>query len=178
MICLVVRTILTILLYAMSNYHTYNTGVEQGCNKPLKDVLHDFLPDLSKQVYIRDLILPFMFIPFLWIKDKWFFIEKLIEGFMILVTLKAITIFFTYCPPSNPDCQEKKYLNHCYHQMFSGHNALACILVLLYIKFNVPIPHYILWMSQIAYSILILMTRAHYSVDIIVSYIITLLLVQ
>lgn len=173
---LVVRSIMTMIVYTLSNYYTYQTGIEQGCNKPLKDIMHDILPDISHHVYVRDIALCFLFIPILWVKNKALFLFQLWEGFMILVTLKAITIFFTYCPPSNPDCQEKRYLNHCYHQMFSGHNSLALLLVMLYAMHGTFLPLYLLVAIMIGYSLLILMTRAHYTVDVVVSYIITWLL--
>ncbi len=177
----IVRIIMTTIVYSMSNYYTYHNSLKQECKEPLYDILHNILPDLSKYVYIRDIVLPLFFIPLLFIKStnhKLEFIYYFIQGFMILITLKAITIFFTYQPSSNPDCNEKKYLNHCFHQMFSGHNSLVLLLWILYIKFNVINATIITILPVLLYSILILMTRAHYSVDIIVSYIITFLLIN
>lgn len=177
MLDLLLRSIWTCIVYMLSNYHTYRIGVEEGCNRPLRDMGHEWLPDLSKHVYVRDWLLPLLFVPILFIAPKINFILDLWEGFMILVTLKAITIFFTYCPPSNPDCHTKRYLNSCFHQMFSGHNSLAFLLYLLYRRYT-KWDATLLFIPCFLYTLLILMSRAHYTVDVVVSYIITYLLVQ
>lgn len=168
----------TCAFYFLANYHTYVIGSSLGKQQPLKDTLHDILPDLSAHVVWRDYILPLFFIPFLFIKNKTQIIKLFIEGFMYLITLKAITIFFTFIPSSNSKCAEKKQLNHCYHQMFSGHNSVVVLLLLLFLYYTPWTNYMILFIiAVILYSLLILATRAHYTVDILVSYIIVYLLV-
>lgn len=179
---LVLRTIMTTVVYGLANYHTYQVGTQKECtSKPLQDVMHDILPDWSRYVHCRDIILPLFFIPFIFLQSKLNFILDLWNYFLIIVTLKAITIFFTFLPPSNPDCHKKKYINHCYHQIFSGHNSLVFLLYLLYLKHGGPVLfefNSMLFVPVILYSLLILMTRAHYTVDILVSYIIVFLVLK
>lgn len=176
---LIFRTLVTIIFYFASNYHTYLIGISQD-NPPLKDCGHELLPNLSHYPYIRDIVLPFFVLPFIlaFINKKnvmpCFF--EFWHYFLIIITLKAITIFFTYIPPSNTYCHLTRQLNHCYHQIFSGHNSFAFLSFLLYLKHDIVSFLYIFLV--ICYSILILMTRCHYSVDIIVSYIIVYLLVD
>lgn len=179
---LTLRCICTAAVYFLSNYYTYNLGTSAPIQQPLFDVFHDILPDLSKWVSLRDIILPIFFIPLFFLRQGTLnqFMYTFVEGFMYLVTLKAITIFFTFLPPSNTKCAEKRQINHCFHQIFSGHNSftlLACILFTKYIKDNKVLLLW-QWIITFAYSFFILMTRAHYSVDIIVSYIIVLLLID
>jgi hypothetical protein len=176
----VIRSIMTSLVYGLANYHTYKIGTQQECtSKPLQDVMHDILPDWSRYVHVRDLVLPLFFIPILFIESKQSFLFDLWNYFLIIVTLKAITIFFTFLPPSNPDCHTKKYINHCYHQIFSGHNSLVFLLYLLYIKHSTWFTYNVVLIAPvIVYSILILMTRAHYTVDILISYIIVFLIMK
>ena len=149
------------------------------CSPPLHDFFHDILPDLSYWVNWRDYILPLFFLPILFTAHPLKVILQFIEGFMYIITLKAITIFFTFLPPSNPGCSQKKQVNHCFHQMFSGHNSLVVLLCILYM-FHVREKgiKMIFILLTILYSFFILMTRAHYTVDVIVSYIIVLLIVQ
>lgn len=163
--------------YVLSNMHTYNIGSSMPCAPPLHDFFHDILPDLSASVKVRDYILPIFFIPLFFLNCPWEIVMYFVEGFMYLVTLKAITIFFTFIPPSNRRSAEKKELNHCYHQMFSGHNSLIALLCCLYLMYSSSNTLNIVFVvCTILYSLFILMTRAHYTVDIIVSYIVVLFL--
>jgi hypothetical protein len=176
---LIFRTILTTIVYVLANYHTYNVGIQQN-EPPLQDVMHDMLPNLSKMPYIRDACLPLFLIPMFFIANnivRQNFIFDLWNSFLIIVTLKAITIFFTFVPPSNTYCHQTRQINHAYHQIFSGHNSFVFLLYLLYVKygaFNASLMNFLPFMM---YSFLILITRCHYSVDILVSYIIVYLLV-
>ncbi len=176
------RVIMTTITYGLANYYTYCIGTSSECDvKPLKDVMHDIIPDLSKHVYWRDIILVFLLIPFYFIQDKYGFITDFFEVAMIVVLVKAICIFFTFIPPSNPDCKEKKYLNHCFHSQISGHAALVLILAVLYINyglFNTIIQQVIVYICVFLYCLLILLTRAHYTTDIVSSIIITWLLLH
>lgn len=174
---LVLSSVSTGAFYFLSNYHTYNIGTSMACSPPLHDFFHDILPDLSRYVNWRDFLLPLFFIPLIFVVNRGTFVLQLIEGFMYIVTLKAITIFFTFLPPSNPGCAQKKQVNHCFHQMFSGHNSLVVLLCILYL-FHVREKSIkmIFILLTIIYSFFILMTRAHYTVDVIVSYIIVLLM--
>lgn len=176
---LLLGSVSTGAFYFLSNYHTYNIGIDSPICPPLKDFFHDILPDLSHFAKWRDYILPIVLVPLVCMSysDSLWVLRHFVEGFMYITTLKAITIFFTFIPPSNLVCAEKKQINHCYHQMFSGHNSLVLLLALLYS--SVLSKHkYIFLAFTLTYSIFILMTRAHYTVDIIVSYIIVWLLFQ
>lgn len=142
---------------------------KQPCGKPLRDIMHDFLPDLSKWVHVRDILLCILCVPILYIPNKVDFVIQCVQAFSIVVMIKAASIFFTFIPPSNPDCQTKKYVNHCFHSSTSGHAALVVILGILYMKY---LAHFtakkeIICVSILLYCLLILMTRAHYTVDVI-----------
>jgi len=187
-IMLILTSILSSLVYLLANYHTYTIGTQQ--NEPvLKDVFFDLLPDLSKYPYIRDIALVLCIIPFLYVHDKLPFILETWNLFLIIVTLKAICIFFTFIPPSNTVCHKNiqnknaniiiklNSLNHTYHQIFSGHNSFVFLVYLMYIKYGLFNLNCLTILPVICYSLLILMTRCHYTVDIIISYIIVYLLV-
>ena len=176
---LIVRTLLTAVVYLVANYHTYNIGIEQNAPS-LKDILHELLPDLSHKPYVRDYALILALVPILLIpvKNVWPFVVEFWELFIVIGTLKAICIFFTFMPPSNQHCHQTRQVNHTYHQMLSGHNSFVFLLYLLYVKHGVCKLSWKTFLPVLAYSLLILATRAHYSVDIIVSYIVVYLLVQ
>lgn len=171
-------TIMTIIVYLLANTFTYQIGTKEPCGPPLKDVMHDILPDCSNHVHIRDIILILFFIPILFINKnvKTIFIEQLWYAFMIIVLIKAVCIFFTYIPSSFPYCGNNKYLNHCHHIQVSGHASLCLILAFFYIKYNI----FTEWVYVIVflYSIIILLTRAHYTFNVIEGLIITWLVLN
>jgi hypothetical protein len=170
-------TILTCIVYLLANGFTYHIGTSKPCGKPLQDVMHTLLPDLSHWVHIRDIVFTFFFIPIIYIHNKLAFFYDVWDNFMIIVLIKAVCIFFTFIPPSNPLCEEKKYLNHCFHSSTSGHASLCLLLFLMYIKHGV-FTNYQLQVYTIVflYCLLILMTRAHYTVDILQAIIVTTLI--
>lgn len=169
----------TAAFYFLANYHTYNLGVAAEYQKPLEDFFHDVLPNMSNYIKWRDYILvvcviPLFFMPF---KTACEVLYYFVEGFIYVVTLKAITIFFTQLPSSNQRCAKEKQMNHCFHQMFSGHNSFVTMLCILYCKNIKQANARIAMISfMVMYSFFILMTRAHYTVDVLVSYIIVWLL--
>jgi hypothetical protein len=169
-------TILTCVVYLLANSFSYKIGSQRLDQPPLYDVLHEILPDLSKNVYIRDIILILMILPIIFLPKLWEYIPELWNSFMIIVLIKAICIFFTNIPSShfsskNPSLYD---LNNSYHNAVSGHAALFMILALLYIKggFNV----WIIWISVFLYSLLIIISRAHYSICVIQGLLFTFLI--
>lgn len=176
---LIIRTILTIFLYLMATYHTYDIGKKQNA-KPLKDVLHDMVPDWSTQPKVRDYTLILFIFPIYLLSfgDRRALILEFWELFIQIVTFKSICIFFTFLPPSNYHCHVTQQLNHCYHQSISGHNSFVFLLYLLYSKYGLFPRTFYTFIPFLLYSFIILCTRAHYSLDILESFIIVWLLVN
>jgi hypothetical protein len=174
---MILLTILTCIMYLLANGFTYyiGTDITSHCGAPLKDVLHMFLPDLSKWVHARDALLIFFVLPIIFIKNKVRFILEFWDRFMLIVAFKAICIFFTFLPPSNPDCSQKKYRNHCFHNAVSGHTAFTLLLTIMYTRYGIC-NNYIYIITAL-YFIFILMTRAHYTKDVLEAIIMTALIV-
>lgn len=168
-------TILTIIVYTLANSFTYHLGNSQCKHPPLHDVIHSMLPNLADYVHVRDVVLLLLFIPFLWVKEKKEFAMCLWGSFLLIVLVKAICIFFTYIPSSNPNCGKKNYLNHCHHNSTSGHASLCLMLIFYYVQFGAL--NNLAYVLVILYCLLIAMTRAHYTVDIFQGLIISYLIV-
>lgn len=164
---MILITILTCIVYLLANSFSYKIGSERLSDPPLYDVIHTNLPNLSKNVHIRDYILIIIILPAIFIKPLWKYIPELWNAFMIVVLIKAICIFFTNIPSSHPSCHNPNIidLNHCHHCSVSGHSALATMLTLLYIKGGYN--KITICTCLFLYSILIVITRAHYSQDVI-----------
>lgn len=168
-------TILTIIVYTLANSFSYYLGNSQCKHPPLHDVIHSMLPNLADYVHVRDVVLLLFFIPFLWVKEKKEFVMCLWGSFLLIVLVKAICIFFTYIPSSNPNCGKKNYLNHCHHNSTSGHASLCLMLIFYYVQFRAL--SNLAYVLVILYCLLIAMTRAHYTVDIFQGLIISYLIV-
>lgn len=172
-------SIMTCLVYLLANGFTYHVFTSTKCGRPLKDILHELLPDLSRYVHIRDIVLACLFVPIMFVKHKLTFLIDVWKAFMMVITVKAVSIFFTFIPPSNPHCEEKKYLNHCYHSSTSGHAALTLILAMTYIQHGLfEKQKHLVYITVFMYCILILMTRAHYTVDIVQAIVVTWLITR
>ena len=173
---MILITILTCIVYLIANSFSYKIGTDLLEQSPLYDILHEILPNLAKYVYIRDIILILAILPILFFPKIWKYIPELWNSFMLVVLVKAICIFFTNIPSSHPSSKNPNIydLNHCHHSSVSGHSALFMILALLYIKgcFNV----WIIWMSVFLYSLLIVISRSHYTLDVIHGLLITFLI--
>jgi hypothetical protein len=175
-VCLL--SVLTCVVYLLANGFTYHLGTTSCLGaRPLKDILHEILPDWSKWVYVRDIVISTFFVPLLLVRNKVCFLVELWYGFLLIILIKAISIFFTFIPPSNPDCHEKRYLNHCYHSSTSGHASLTVLLAMLYVQHGVlKKQRQMVFVVVFLYCVLILMTRAHYTVDICQAVVVTLLI--
>ena len=171
---------LTCIVYLLANGFTYHLGTTTCLGaRPLKDIMHEILPDLSRWVHVRDIVLSTFFLPVVHLQDKVNFFVELWYAFMIVLCIKAVSIFFTFIPPSNPDCHEKRYVNHCYHSSTSGHAALTMLLAMLYIQHGLFKKNKIVvYVVVFLYCLLILMTRAHYTVDICQAIVVSILIVQ
>lgn len=169
-------TIMTCIVYLISNSFTYKIGTETQCQEPLHDVLHGMLPDYSRFIFVRDFLLVLFLIPIVFIEHKWMFVQEFWGLFLYVVFIKAICIFFTYVPSSFPKCGEKdyKYLNHCHHIQVSAHAAFCTLLAILYVKYNLC--NNLIYIIVAMYAIFILLTRAHYTCNVIEGIIIAYLL--
>ena len=173
-----ILTVLTCIVYVLANGFTYHLGTTTCLGaRPLKDIMHEILPDWSRIVHVRDLVISTFFVPILFLHNKISFMVQLWYGFMLIIFVKAVSIFFTFIPPSNPDCHEKRYVNHCYHSSTSGHASLTVLLAMLYVQHGIfKKQQKMVFVIVVLYCFLILMTRAHYTVDICQAIVVTLLI--
>jgi hypothetical protein len=161
-------TIMTCIVYLLANSFTYKIGTEQQCNAAaLHDVLHALLPNWSQYIFVRDFLLILFLIPLLWSNRRWALILEFWGLFLYVVLIKAVCIFFTYIPSSFPKCgsTDYQYLNHCHHIQVSAHAAFCMLLAILYTKHGLC--SNLVYLVVAAYCIFILLTRAHYTCNVL-----------
>ena len=175
-ICGSVLIILTILVTTILDHHLdhyYNNRINKF--PKVYDISHKYLPNLIKYEYVSNLYTIFFVLIVL-------FIPKLFEPFVeyiIPIMLVRLIIMHMTVLPKNSNCivHISSIFGGCYDKIFSGHFAVVFLITLLLLEYD-----YISLLSLILINVLsallILATRSHYTIDIIVSLIITLLFYQ
>ena len=136
------------------------------------DILHENLPDEHKWEWLTNLIIVVSLIPLLWNFNMKFITEYI--GLMLTVfILRDITINLTILP-KHERCElndgiSTHIVGSCYDKIFSAHFATVFILSLLYYsyKYVTNVPLLVLW--NIVNALIIILTRSHYTIDVVVS---------
>lgn len=147
-------------------------------NPKVYDIMHKHLPDLHDKpewndIYTFAVLLPLLTDTVL-LKT---YIYIWIPIFMIRSVFTQVTIL-----PKDKRCKTKNtvtdfLIGGCYDKVFSGHFSSVFLAMLLYVKFG--------WISATTAAIgstlsalLILLVRSHYTIDILVAIVVTLLVYQ
>ncbi len=149
----------------------------------LPDLIVDNIPNFSNN-RICNYIIDYMI--FFWLAPVILYGNNNLKRFFyrftsIIFFMRALTKFFTIIPSQDNNCSNDIKNIDCYirgycnDKIFSGHTALTLISLLIIIdnKLIDPNFNYLLVFSHLIYVFLILSTKNHYSVDVILSYIIT-----
>lgn len=153
-------------------------------SKPLYDTIISNIPDLSKFRNIPNMLLlvlmSYLIIP-LFLKPNVDVFISIYRYFSIILLLRSFTISSTILPPINSNCDFKLNMQtfmdgHCLDKIFSGHTAFSLLLVFVCNKFNILSKTfiYILLLIQFVLALSLILTREHYTVDVILGYLITI----
>ena len=131
----------------------------------IKDIGFDILPNLTKYEFLHDvtLITPLIFLVLNWnTVDKKTYIHFLTTMYF----MRAISNMVTQFPRAKSEpCRKSNPLSNCNDYMFSGHTTFN--IVTSYFLKNGMFPIY-----PILSSLTTISTRAHYSVDVLMAWII------
>jgi hypothetical protein len=172
--------ILVFIIFA-SNYLVEVIGkwhYAQSDNKQPFDLAHYFLPDFHKHKWLVN-ILPLTLLVFIFFQNNATYIFKTAIFLLIVILfIRALTTLSTILP-KHEECIEPDLLTlmlggGCYDKVFSGHMSFVALfsLILLEQK-NITLPIFVgLNLLQAA---IILLARTHYTVDVILGFVITYL---
>ena len=171
---------LLILIIALSSYVTDELGIwfyeMSNSENKVFDLIHEFTPDFHEYGGIVNLI-PLLFLgTFLFTKGNliWEFAEK----FLLLIFLRSLTILFTILPKHENCSKRFRWSNcltgQCYDKIFSGHTCLTVLAALL-LNRGGYIPNWLGILFVMIEIVFILLTRSHYTVDVIFAIAITYL---
>lgn len=161
----------------ISNYYTLVNGEQhysdQDCE--LYDLFHKILPDLHNYHYMIDLISLTAIISLFFLANETFITEFLTK-FILIMFIRAFTIFVTILP-KNDVCKHsfgwrEYFLGGCYDKIFSGHTSFILLLTLLYFREHIIDLVPLLGINLIN-IFMILATRSHYTVDVLLAVFVT-----
>lgn len=146
------------------------------CERPLYDVLHNTIPNLKRYEVFVDVVPLLLVVAVLYLYMYDNFDEKLfrdtITNISILMILRALVFSLTIIPSSFCSRGGKSNaIGGCHDCIYSGHTVATLILAYSVYQHN---PQYqtALTMYCILGSLLIIGTRSHYTIDVIIAYIV------
>lgn len=155
----------------------YNNRISNNKTKPkVYDISHRILPNYSNtylDFIVKDsFVVLGVLIPFLLSGNLLAFREYL-GYYLVIILIRCLTINVTILPKTKDELNpiDTGYYDH----IFSGHFATLFLATLIFYKYGIIKSPEILIAANIINTFIILSTRSHYTIDIIVSMIVVLL---
>jgi len=172
--------LLILLIFTMYITHYLDNNTEKyymsRINKYPKvyDIGHKYLPNLYNYEYVSNYYVLLFIIIILFLP-----IFKEFIGFIIPILFLRLIIINLTILPKHKDCDIniKNLFGGCYDKIFSGHYATTFLISLLLWKHKY-ISFILLFIINIIAALLILVTRSHYTIDIVLAFFITLFVYQ
>lgn len=167
---------LFVICYINHIFSLYVTRVNLEENRlPLKDLIHDSFEKIDS-LYLNIVFCIHIIYFLLFVLNSRYKIKiyNRVSLFLSFITmLRFITITMTYYPNARK-CNEPSFGNYCGDMMFSEHTAIAITTYLAYIDYNNK--HSIIninFITMLASIFLLILTRMHYTNDVVISSYIT-----
>lgn len=165
-----------------SNYLTLQLGrwhYEQNDPKgTIFDILHYSIPDLQSYAVYNDTILVLTMISFLFVPNSVVILKEFLGKFILIMAIRALTIISTILPKQDTCNSDHTWISmfkgKCYDKVFSGHTAFVFLATLIYHRENI-LSFPALVGINLANITSILLTRSHYTIDVILAIVITYL---
>ena len=170
------------LLHILStNYLIKKELILKNNYRSLDDIIFNNTPNLHNYEYIVNIFILFLCLPLFYkIKIKNFI--TIFKYFSISTILRTITSCSTILPSitecrinnNNKNNISNYLIGHCNDKIFSGHTSFMIILFYVIYKNNLIKYKYLSIYGSTIFinSLFIIITRAHYTVDVILAYII------
>ena len=153
-----------ISLYNDRHYHEYYSK-----NKKIYDVGYKYLPNINQHEYLINYISYVIIILLIFTN----FVVDFLKLFFIIYIIRFIFTQITVLPKiKHCNIQQFNPFGYCYDKIFSGHISFLFLFTLFLYETNY-ISIYILGILNIINMCLIISTRAHYTIEVIVAFIIT-----
>jgi hypothetical protein len=147
-------------------------------NGKVFDLFHSVTPDLSDYKAYNDIIVSLTALSFLVVPDGVTLFKEFAAKFVLILVLRALTTISTILP-KHEKCDatprwSRLLRGQCYDKVFSGHTSFVLLATLIYLREGI-----LGWPAFIAINLAnitgITLTRSHYTIDIVLAILITLL---
>lgn len=145
---------------------------------PLYDVYQQILPNLKHLRIIPEILhlIPIIFLGSLMLYYKNLdSLNKFLGKHGLLMVLRALCFSSTILPDSSETCMSTNYMGSCFDLIFSGHTTIMLLSTYIIKDFflvSLQVYNLLLFLNLIN-AVLIILCRNHYTVDVILSLIIT-----
>ena len=160
----------------------FTKGISIGLleKEPLYDLVQDYAPNLQSYRIIPEIlhVIPVVVLAYY---TAIFWHTQCLSDFFLkhgsLMFLRGILFSVTLLPDSSRMCHLTNHLGGCFDLMFSGHSTITLLSTLLLAK-HFPISNFLkhsLFLNVFLTSVLIILCRNHYTIDVIISLLLTYL---
>lgn len=171
----------SILIISLANYYTNEIGEAyyEGEAKinTIFDIVHHFTPDFHEYHNLVNVIPLLLFGSLFFVRNSISLLEETVLKTLLIHLIRSLTIISTILPKHEKCIREKgsflsRLLGECYDKVFSGHTSFVFLITLILLREN-----YISFISFLlinaVQATIILLTRAHYTIDVLLAYFIT-----
>ena len=156
-------------------YEQYYLDNKHRTIPKIYDIGHKYLPNIEKYQYLINVVIGISILKLVFAS----FIFDFLLLLLFLHIVRLITIQLTVLPKMK-SCVITNNITldgYCYDKIFSGHVTFMFLFTLFLYKYK-EISMIFLFIINVLYSILIISTRAHYTIDVIVSFLFTFIVFQ
>lgn len=171
-----------LLVHFILSKFVYNLGLKINLlnQPPLYDVIQVNFPNLQSLRFIPEIthIIPIVLLVKLIIfnsYNKYYILKRFFKVHGILMLFRSLCFSGTLLPDSSQMCFESQHFGSCFDLMFSGHSTIMFLtsqMIKDYFTISQTVSN-LLTLNNIVTCFLIIMCRNHYTVDVIVSLLLT-----
>jgi hypothetical protein len=172
-------------IIVFSSYVTDEIGIAfyelQDNENKIFDMIHSITPDLHMHEDSVNIIPFCILLSFFFIPNGLELSQQFASMFFIVCILRSLTIMTTILP-KHEKCSKRFHWSNifqgqCYDKVFSGHTSFVFLATLIFFKAElISLPFLVL--INFIEATAILLTRSHYTVDVLLAYMVSYMVFQ
>ena len=173
-----------VLLYIITTSLNYlvqyiGNGINKKDPRRIWDIVWDNTPDLNEYAYIKNILPVSLLASVFFIKDGFSIFYEFFTKFILILIIRSATVISTIFP-KYAKCRLtgntiEDAIGGCYDKIFSGHTSFVALFTLILLNKN-KINPLIFWILNIFEMSIITLSRSHFTVDVILGFVISYLI--
>jgi len=166
----------------MSNkLHTIADSHYKNSEMSVYDISHEHLPDYSNYEQFANILIILLVLSLPLFSFGSGAINEFIAYMITINITRDVINHLTILPKTTKKCTYRNTIfdsifGGCYDKIFSGHAATIFLITLLYYKYDIVTNIPVLVLINLLSSITLVLARCHYTIDIVVSFIVVTLM--